>query len=130
MGRKPFSPLNLRIRVPDVRAYDEDMQEELRQQDVVLVEEARRRSTLRAARYQQQLRRYHQRHVRPRSLEVGDYVLKQILTRLGQNKLSPAWEGPFQVIEVCRPGCVRLAATNGEELPFPWNIEHLRKFYP
>jgi hypothetical protein len=129
-GAEAVLPPELTNQSPRVRAYDEDMQEELRQQDVVLVEEARRRSTLRAARYQQQLRRYHQRHVRPRSLEVGDYVLKQILTRLGQNKLSPAWEGPFQVIEVYRPGCVRLAATNGEELPFPWNIEHLRKFYP
>jgi hypothetical protein len=25
---------------------------------------------------------------------------------------------------------VRLATMDGEELPFPWNIEHLRKFYP
>src|SRR5579859_4327149 len=100
------------------------MQEELRTQDVVLVDEARHRSALRAARYQQQLRRYHQHHVRPRSLIVGDYVLKRVLTRVGMNKLSPTWEGPFRVIEVCRPGCVPLATMTEEELPFAWNIEH------
>jgi hypothetical protein len=36
----------------------------------------------------------------------------------------------FKVTEICRPGCVRLATTEGEPLPNPWNIEHLRKFYP
>jgi hypothetical protein len=34
------------------------------------------------------------------------------------------------VMEICRPGCVRLATTEGVPLPNPWNIEHLRKFYP
>jgi hypothetical protein len=48
----------------------------------------------------------------------------------GLHKLSPSWEGPFKVTEVCRPGCVRLATTEGVPLPNPWNIEHLRKFYP
>jgi len=130
-GAEAVLPPELTNRSPRVQAYDEDVQEELRAQDVVLVDEARHRSALRAAWYQQQLRRYHQRHVRPRALEVGDYVLKRILTRVGLNKLSPTWEGPFRVIEVCRPGCVCLVDTaTGEELPFSWNIEHLRKFYP
>ena len=45
------------------------------------------------------------------------------------HKLSPSWEGPFKVTEVCRPGCVRLATEDGVPLPNLWNIEHLRKFY-
>jgi transposase InsO family protein len=128
-GAEAVLPPELTNQSPRVGAYDESVQDELRAQDVVLVDEARHRSALRAARYQQQLRRYSQRHVRPRTLEVGDYVLKRVLSRVGLNKLSPTWEGPFRVTEVSRPGCVRLATQEGEELPFPWNIEHLRKFY-
>ena len=29
-----------------------------------------------------------------------------------------------------RPGSVRLATGDGTELPNPWNIEHLRRFFP
>jgi hypothetical protein len=68
--------------------------------------------------------------VRSKELQVKDLVLRQVLTREGANKLSPGWEGPFRVTQVCRPGYVHLATEDGEPLPNPWNIEHLRKFYP
>nr|AAX95402.1 Putative polyprotein-related [Oryza sativa Japonica Group] len=98
--------------------------------DLGYLEERRRRAALRAARYQQSLRRYHQRHVRARSLCVDDLVLRRVQTRAGLSKLSPMWEGPYRVIGVPRPGSVRLATGDGTELPNPWNIEHLRRFYP
>ena len=60
---------------------------------------------------------------------AGNLVLRQILNRAGLHKLSPSWEGPFKITEVCRPGCVRLATEDGVPLPNPWNIEHMRKFY-
>jgi hypothetical protein len=97
---------------------------------VDLVDERRWRAAVRNARYNQALRRYHQQFVRSRELWVGDLVLWQILNREGLHKLSPSWEGPFKVIKVCRPGSARLATEEGMQLPNPWNIEHLRKFYP
>ena len=46
------------------------------QQDAVdLLEEARETTVIRSARYQQTLRRYHERKIRGRILEVGDLVL-------------------------------------------------------
>jgi transposase InsO family protein len=113
-----------------VQAFDEDQQEQQRLQDVDLVDERRRRAAIRNARYNQALRRYHQRFVHSRELRVGDLVLRRILNREGLHKLSPSWEGPFKVVKECRPGSVRLATEDGMELPNPWNIEHLRKFYP
>nr|AAK92616.1 Putative retroelement [Oryza sativa Japonica Group] len=98
--------------------------------DLGYLEERRWRAALRAARNQQSLRRYHQRHVRARSLCVDDLVLRRVQTRAGLSKLSPMWEGPYRVIGVPRPGSVRLATGDGTELPNPWNIEHLRRFYP
>jgi hypothetical protein len=67
--------------------------------------------------------------MRSRELQVDDLVLQQVLNWEDMNKLSPSWEGPFRVTQVCRPGCVRLATDDGEPVPHPWNIEHLHKFY-
>jgi hypothetical protein len=106
------------------------MQEQERRQDVDLIDERRWRAAVRNARYNQALRRYHQRFVRGRELWVGDLVLRRILNREGMHRLSPNWEGPFKVTKVCRPGSVRLAAEDGMQLPNPCNIEHLHKFYP
>ena len=99
------------------------MQEQLRRDDVDFVDERRWLAAIRNACYNQALMCYHQRE-----LWAGDLVLRRILNRAGLHKLSPSWEGPFKVTEVCRPGCVCLA-TEGVLLPNPWNIEHLRKFY-
>jgi hypothetical protein len=82
------------------------------------------------ARYCQALKCYQEQFVRSKELQVKDLVLRRVLTREGANKLSPGWEGPFRVTQVCRPGYVHLATEDREPLPNPWNIEHLHKFYP
>ena len=129
-GAEACLPPEIIMGSPRVQAFDESMQEQLRREDVDFIDERRWRAAIRNARYNQALRRYHQRFVHSRELRVGDLVLRRVLNREGLHKLSPSWEGPFKVTEICRPGCVRLATTEGVPLPNPWNIEHLRKFYP
>nr|ABA98939.1 transposon protein, putative, unclassified [Oryza sativa Japonica Group] len=129
-GAEAVLPSELTLRSPRATMYCEADQDQLRRDDLDYLEERRRRAALRAARYQQSLRRYHQRHVRARSLCVNDLVLRRVQTRAGLSKLSPMWEGPYRVVGVPRPGSVRLATGDGTELPNPWNIEHLRRFYP
>ena len=68
---------------------------------------------MRAARYQQALRRYHCRNIRSRTLEVGDLILRWFLSKEGLHKLSPMWEGPFRVVHVPRPGAERLETQDG-----------------
>jgi hypothetical protein len=113
-----------------VQAYDEAAQNQLQHEDIDLIDERRWQSAIKNARYRQILKRYQERFVRSRELQVDNLVLQRVLTREGANKLSPGWEGPFHVTQVCRPGCVRLATEDGEPVHNPWNIEHLRKFYP
>jgi hypothetical protein len=96
----------------------------------VLLEENRLRAATRAARYQQAQHRYHSRRVHARCFEEGDLVLRRVQSAKGTNKLSPKWEGPYQVVRVTRPGAVRLETGDGIRLQNSWNIEHLRKFYP
>jgi hypothetical protein len=102
-----------------VQSFDESMQEQLRREDVDLIDEHRWQAAIRNARYNQALRPYHQRFVHSRELRIGDLVLRRVLNQEGLYKLSPSWEGPFKVMEVCRPGCVNLATTEGMPLPNP-----------
>ena len=104
----------------------------MRGMDLVLGEERRRGASLRAARNQPALRRYHYCSIRFRTLVVGDLVLRRVLSREGLHKLSPMWEGPFRVAHVSRPGTVRLEMQDGVPIQNAWNIQHLRKWtsYP
>ena len=104
--------------------------EATRLEDIDILEEERLNAVIQSARYEQTLRRYHDKAVRHRSFVVGDLVLRRILTGEGRHKLSPVWEGPFMVSEVTRPGSDRLTQMDGTEVGNSWNIEHLRKFYP
>ena len=97
---------------------------------MLLLEEACLHAAIRAARYLQGLRRYHSRIIRARTLEVGDLVLRRILSREGLHKLSPMWEGPFKVVHIARPGAARLETAEGDKVQNAWNVQHLRKFYP
>ena len=102
----------------------------MRGMDLVLGEERRHEATLRAARYQQVLWRYHCRNIRFRTLEAGDLVLRRVLSREGLHKLSPMWEGPFKVARVSKPGAARLETQDVIPIQNAWNIQHLQKFYP
>jgi hypothetical protein len=97
-------PTDVKFGSPRVLAFDEIRQEDLIKDRLLLLEEARCQAALHAVRYQQGLRRYHSRHVRARTLEVGDLVLRRILSHEGLHKLSPMWEGPFKVMHIARPG--------------------------
>jgi hypothetical protein len=129
-GAEAVLPTDIKFGLPRVLAFDKIRQEDLIKDRLLLLEEARCQAALRAARYQQGLRRYHSRHVRARILEVGDLVLRRILSREGLHKLSPMWEGPFKVTHIARPGSARLETAEGVPVGNPWNIAHLRKFYP
>ena len=107
-GAEAVLPHEVRHRSARVLEFDEARQDATRGMDLVLGEECRRQASLRAARYQQALWRYHCRSVRSRTLEVGDLVLWRVLSRAGLHKLSPMWEGPFRIACVCRPGAARL----------------------
>jgi hypothetical protein len=104
--------------------------EATRLEDVDILEEERLNTVIQSARYQQTLKRYHDKAIRHRSFAVGDLVLRRILAGERRHKLSPVWEGPFIVAEVTRPRSFRLTQMDGTEIGNSGNIEHLKKFYP
>ena len=64
-GAEAVLPHEVKHRSARVLAFDETQQDATRGMDLVLGEERRREAILRAARYQQALRRYHCRNIRP-----------------------------------------------------------------
>ena len=128
-GAETFIPTELIYGSPRVLAYDELEQEPLRQDDATLLEEDRLRAAVRAACYQQALRRYHSRRVHAWCFKEGDLVLRRVQSAKGTKKLTPMWEGPYRVVRVTRPGAVYLETGDGIQLQNSWSIEHIRKFY-
>ena len=86
-GAESVLPAEVILGSPQVLTYQEEDQDQQHQQDVLYLEEIWCRAALRAAHYQLALRHYHQRHVQPRTLQVGDLALCRFQSREGMNKL-------------------------------------------
>jgi hypothetical protein len=123
-------PIELEYGSPRVQAYDEGHVMADAELSVDLLDEARDAVVLRSTKYQQDLRRYHDRTVRDLSFNVGDLVLRRATSTKDRHKLSPPWEGPYIIAEVLRPGAYKIKDADGNVLTNAWNIEKLRKFYP
>ena len=129
-GAEAVLPHEVRRRSARVLAFNEAQQDAMREMDLVLGEERCREAALRAAIYQQALRRYHCRNIRSRTLEVGDLLPRRVQSREGFHKPLPMWKSPFKVVHVSRPGSVRPKTQDGVPMQNAWNIQHLCKFYP
>jgi hypothetical protein len=115
-GSKAVLPANLIFGAPRLTFENIIEAEANRLEDIDVLEEERLNTVIQSARYQQTLRRYHDKAVRHRSFVVGDLVLHRILTGEGRHKLSPPWEGPFIVSEITRPRSYRLTQIDGTEV--------------
>ncbi len=129
-GAEAVLPSDLEYGAPRIRSYSESANKANLEDALDQLDEAREAALLQSARYQQTLRRYHDRRIQARALEVGDLVLRRVQDNRGRHKLTPPWEGPYVIAEVLRPGTYKLANAEGEVYTNAWNIEQLRRFYP
>jgi hypothetical protein len=129
-GAEAILPTDLEYGFPRTKAYDDQGNQTSREDSLDQLEEARNVALLHSARYQQSLRRYHARRVRPRDFQVGDLVLRLRQDARGRYKLTPPWEGSFIIAKILKPGTYKLANDQGEVYSNAWNTEQLRRFYP
>ncbi|CAL8992280.1 unnamed protein product [Prunus brigantina] len=97
-----------------------------------LIDEHRSQAQLRNATYKQRTARYYDSRVKHRSFKVGDWVLRKVslATRNPtEGTLGPSWEGPYEIVNICRPSTYRLRGSDGQTLGHPWNVEHLKFYY-
>ena len=138
-GAEAVLPTDIEHDAPRVVLYTEKDAKEAREDGVDLLDEARDLALSRSAIYQQNLRRYHSRRIRPVSFREGDLVLRLVQRTKGMHKLSSPWEGPFIVSKVLRNNAYYLIDaqepkknikdTSDEETERPWNANLLRPFY-
>ena len=121
-------PVEVTHDAPRVIEYEEVASTKALEDDVDVLDEARDVALARAMAYQQNMRNYHSRRLRPRSFEVGDLVLR--LKQEKHRKLESPWLGPYIVTEVILGGAYMIKdKKTGQMEPNPWNVQHLHRFY-
>jgi hypothetical protein len=129
-GSEAVLPTDIDYGSPRVRAYTKEGNQVALEDAVDQLDEACDVALLRSAKYQQALRRYHERNMRPCKFHVGVLVLRRVQGSMDKHKLSPPWEGPFVIHEVFQPGTYKIQYEDERIFTNVWNIEHLRAFYP
>lgn len=84
------------------------------------------------AAYQEKTAQYFNKRVKPRSFNLGDWVLRKVTLATKdptEGKLGSVWEGPYQVVKSHNKSTYHLESTGGKMLLRPWNAEHLQKYY-
>ncbi|GAV72418.1 rve domain-containing protein [Cephalotus follicularis] len=131
-GAEAMILVEIGVQSPRVVHFTEQSNEEGLRYLLDLVGELRDKAAIRVAVYQQRGSRYYNKKVSPRPLRQGDLVLRNSAISdptETRGKLAPAWEGPYKITRVLRPGTFKPETLGGREIARAWNAEHLRKYY-
>jgi transposase InsO family protein len=97
--------------------FNVEDQTEAREIDSNLLEEKRNTTLANVRTYQESLKRYYNKSVVQRELNIGDLVPKKdICTKVRHKFLSP-WEGPFIIVDIAAPGAYVLLEVDDSMLP-------------
>ncbi|KAL2230583.1 UNVERIFIED_CONTAM: Gag-Pol polyprotein [Sesamum indicum] len=128
-GTEAIIPAEIGEESQRVMQYEPEANQAERSFDLTVIEEKRESAYARILHHKGLMMKSHNRRIRPRQLQVGDLVLKKVEASKHVGKLEPPWEGPYKVIEIRKKGTYRLQDMQGRDLPRPWNIQNLKKFY-
>jgi hypothetical protein len=112
-----------------VTHFNPENQTEARELDANLLEERCNTTLSNVRKYQAALKRYYDKSMVQRDLNVGDLVLKKDIHTKDKHKFSTHWEGQFIVVDIVTPGAYVLAEVDGDMLTNTWNVDQLHKYY-
>jgi hypothetical protein len=75
------------------------------------------------------MKRYYNKSVVQRELNIGDLVLNKDIRIKDKHKFSSPWEEPFIIVDITIPGAYMLAEVDGDMLPNTWIADQLCKYY-
>jgi hypothetical protein len=78
--------------------------------------------------YQKETKTWKDRKVVRKDIQIGDLVLKRKKNWENLGKRQEPWEGSFIAKETSMPGAFRLLSQIGEELPYSWNADSLKRY--
>jgi hypothetical protein len=80
--------------------------------------------------YQKETKSWKDKKVVRKDIKTGDLVLKRKKNWENPGKLHEFWEGSYIAKETEMLGAFRLLEQTGQELPYLWNADSLKRYYP
>ncbi|GJR17056.1 reverse transcriptase domain-containing protein [Tanacetum coccineum] len=121
------------IGMPTIRTVGVDMvqNDEALEINLEFLEEKREQTAIREAKSKAKIEKYYNSKVRNTSFKPGDlvYMSNEAGHAKKSGKLSPKWEGPYEVTKALGNGAYKLRDRNGKILPRTWNVRNLKKCY-
>ena len=112
-GEEAMTPEELRHGSYRTESSDEDIKP-----TIDTIEAIKTQATINLGRYQEEIRRWRNKKVRPRQIKEGDLVLRRLPKSKRQGKMHRKWEGTFLVASMARPEAYRLRTLEGVEEPY------------
>ena len=131
-GIEAVIPMEIGLTKIRVKAYKEQRNHQELNNNLDLIDEVRDKALKRMEKYRGAIARHYNKKVKVRRFNVGDLVLRKVSQETkdsSQGKLGPALEGPTKSFRHSREGSYYLKTLDGQELPRPWNIKHLKRYY-
>jgi hypothetical protein len=80
--------------------------------------------------YQKETKAWKDKKIVRKDIKTGDLVLKRKKNRENLGKIHESWEGPYIVKETDMSRAFCLLEQTDEELPYSWNADSLKRYYP
>ncbi|RDX88246.1 hypothetical protein CR513_30184, partial [Mucuna pruriens] len=91
-----------------------------------MIQEVREAAHIREFAIKARVAKLYNQKVIPRNFSPQDLVLRKMIYKAENNKLTPKWEGPFRIRKEVGRGAYRLETLKGKEIPRTWNAASLR----
>jgi hypothetical protein len=122
-GAEAVLPPDVYLKSARVVHFNPEDQAEVRELNANLLEERRNTALSNVHKYQTALKKYYNKSVVQRELNIGDLVLNKDIPTKDKHKFSTPWEGPFIIVDVAAPGAYVLAEVDDGMLPNTWNTD-------
>jgi hypothetical protein len=80
--------------------------------------------------YQMETKAWKDKKLVRKGIKTSDLVLKRKKNWENPGKLHESWEGPYIAKETYISGAFCLLEQTRKELPYSWNVDSLKRYYP
>jgi hypothetical protein len=116
-GAEAILPPEIYLKSAKVAHFNREDQDEVIELDTNLLEERHNTTLSNVRKYQTALKRYYNKSMVQRELNIEDLVLKKDIRTKDKHKFLTPWEGPLIIVDVATPGAYVLAKVDGGIIP-------------
>ena len=127
-GEEAVTPEEIKLKSWRTVEGSENIEEDIKP-SIDTIEAVKIQASINLGRYQEEIRRWCNKKVRPREIKEGDLVLRHIPKSKLKGKMHSKWEEPFLVTLMARPEACRLRTLDRFEDPYSWNKDMLQRYF-